>query len=68
MNSQEMEELEDDLLIGTGKARERQAIKQLIEDEKLSDEEDIKEVMENNKYYAFMREKKLADITKNLNE
>jgi len=56
LNSQEEEEMEQHLLEGTGRAREMMKMKMLAEEEELSENE-IKEQMENNNYYKFLREK-----------
>jgi hypothetical protein len=57
LNSQDEEELEQHLIEGgKSKALKAMEMKQLIEDEELSDDEVIKQ-MEHNKYYSFMRER-----------
>lgn len=57
LNSQDEQELEQHLLEGgKQKALKAMEMKELIEEEELSDDEIIKQ-MEHNKYYSFMRER-----------
>ena len=56
LNSQDDDEMEQQLLEGTARAREHIKLKELAEEEELSENE-IKEQMENNNYYKFLRER-----------
>ena len=66
LNSQDEQELEKHLLEGgKQKALKAMEMKELIEEEELSDDEIIKQ-MEHNKYYSFMRERAKKDQLKEI--
>ena len=68
LNSQDEQELERNLLEGgKGRALQHLQMKQMIEEEELSEEE-IQKQIETNKYYNFMKQKKLQDQMKSMEE
>ena len=61
INSQDEDELREHLMEGgTGRAREMLKMKELAQEEELSENE-IKEQIENNKYFKFLRDKRQKD-------
>jgi len=55
LNSQEHDELEDHLLRGGQGALEMMKMKQLADEEGLSEDERVAQMQENNKYFNFLR-------------
>lgn len=67
LNSQDEEELQEQLLQGGKGARELLRLKQLAEEEELSESE-RREQIENNQYYAFLRQKRIETHLKEMDE
>lgn len=67
INSQEQENLEDQLLRGGKGARELMELNQLADEEGLSDDE-RREQIENNKYYTFLRNQRIEKHLKDMEE
>lgn len=67
LNSQEQDNLEDQLLRGGKGARELMELNQLADEEGLSDDE-RREQIENNKYYTFLRNQRIDKHLKEMEE
>ena len=66
MNSQDEEDMEKHLLEGgKGRALEHLEMKQLIEEEELSEDE-IQKQMEQSRYFAFLRENRRKEQLKSM--